>query len=247
MDTDNLNAMVPHDIWHVAVLIPARNEEDLLPRCLESVAIARAMLPPGVTSDVIVISDSSTDRTVELARALLGPDGLVLDTEAGCVGVARALAATVALRRHTGPLNRCWLANTDADCEVPATWLVDQLQIARRGHAAVAGIVDVHDFSEHLPIVKERFRRTYQIGADGTHSHIHGANLGVRADRYLMAGGWSPLTTGEDHDLWRRLPADDGSQLSDAKLRVITSGRRLGRAPLGFAGALAAHDDAVAA
>jgi glycosyltransferase involved in cell wall biosynthesis len=247
MDTDEIKAMVSHDIWNVAVLIPARDEENLLPRCLESIATARAMLPPGVTSDVIVISDSSTDRTVDLARAMLGTDGVVLETEAGCVGVARALAATVALHRHTGPPSRCWLANTDADCEVPATWLVDQLRIARKGYAAVTGVVDVHDFSEHFPIVEKRFRRNYQIRADGTHSHVHGANLGVRADRYLLVGGWGPLATGEDHDLWRRLDADDGLQLSDAKLRVITSGRRVGRAPLGFAGALAALGDAVAA
>jgi glycosyltransferase involved in cell wall biosynthesis len=235
------------DNWHVAVLIPARDEEVLLPRCLQSIAAARALLPPDVTSDVVVISDCSTDQTVGLARAILGADGIVLQTEAGCVGIARALAARVALGRNTGLLRRCWLANTDADCEVPTTWLLDHLQIARKGYAAVAGIVDVHDFSDHLPVVEERFRRTYLIEADGSHPHVHGANLGVRADAYLMAGGWGSLATAEDHDLWRRLHAGEGPHLSDARLQVITSGRRVGRAPLGFAGALAAHNDSVAA
>jgi glycosyltransferase involved in cell wall biosynthesis len=233
--------------WHIAVLIPARNEESLLPRCLQSIAVARAMLPSSVTSDVVVISDCSTDRTIELARAILGTEGIALHTDAGRVGMTRSLAARVALGRQTGLLSQCWLANTDADCEVPATWLLDHLQIARKGYTAVAGIVDVHDFSEHLPTVEERFRRSYRIEADWTHPHVHGANMGIRADAYLTAGGWGTLDTAEDHDLWGRLRAVDGLHLSDARLQVITSGRRVGRAPLGFAGALAAHNDSVAA
>lgn len=231
----------------MAVIIPARNEELLLPRCLRSVVIARAMLPHTVTSDVIVISDSSTDSTVQFATTMLGENGVVLETAVACVGAARAFAVKQALSRHNGPTNRCWLANTDADCEVPPTWLVDQLHLAEKGFGAVAGIVDVDDFSEHLSLVEERFRKSYHIDSDGTHPHIHGANLGVRADVYQMAGGWNPLVTAEDHDLWRRLQVCDARRLSDARLKVMTSGRRLGRAPLGFASALAAHNDAVAA
>ncbi len=233
--------------WHLAVLIPARNEEDLLPRCLQSVAAARALLPPWVSSDVVVISDCSTDRTVAVTQAILGSQGVVLSTDAGQVGISRALAASVALGRYRGLLSQCWLANTDADCEVPVSWLLDHLEIAQRGYAAVAGIVDVRDFTEHLPMVEERFRSTYLIHADGTHPHVHGANLGVRADTYLIAGGWGALATAEDHDLWGRLHAFGGPHLSDARLQVVTSGRRIGRAPLGFAGALAAHNNAVAA
>lgn len=237
----------PYDPWHIAIMIPARNEEALLPRCLHSIAAARALLPAHITSDVIVISDGSTDRTVEVAQSILGPDGIVLSGDAGCVGIARAMAASVALTRNPLTLDRCWLANTDADCDVPSTWLLDHLRIARSGVTAVAGIVDVHDFSEHLPIVEERFRQTYLTHSDGTHPHVHGANLGVRADSYVCAGGWSALHTAEDHDLWHRLHATGCTRLSDSTLQVITSGRRVGRAPLGFAGALAAHNQALVA
>jgi hypothetical protein len=81
---------------------------------------------------------------------------------------------------------------------------------------------------------------------DGTHPHVHGANIGVRADVYLEAGGWTPLETGEDHDLWNRLSGSGCTKRSIAQLKVITSGRRIGRAPHGFAEALAAHNEAVA-
>jgi glycosyltransferase involved in cell wall biosynthesis len=228
--------------WHIAVLIPARNEERLLPRCLYSVQVARARLPPGVTSDAILVSDSSQDGTSAIAEKILEGSGVVVHTEMGAVGAARALAAEIALQRYNGPLERCWLANTDADCEVPVDWLVDQLAIAERGFAAVAGIIDVDSFVEHQMGVKELFRLTYSINSDGSHPHVHGANLGVRADAYLRTGGWMNLETAEDHDLWERLRSCGHRHLSDASLQVITSGRRVGRAPCGFADALAAHN-----
>jgi cellulose synthase/poly-beta-1,6-N-acetylglucosamine synthase-like glycosyltransferase len=235
-----------HAPWHIAVLIPARDEEDLLPRCLQSIQAARKLLPAGVTSDVVVVSDSSQDGTCEIARLILRKDGTVVPTRAGVVGQARALAAEVALRRYLGPRERCWLANTDADCEVPVDWLLSQYRIAQRGVSAVAGIIDVDSFAEHEDAVAERFRASYVLHADGTHPHVHGANLGVRADAYLRAGGWRHLATAEDHDLWARLRHAGEEGLADAGLQVLTSGRRVGRAPLGFARALAAHNGTAA-
>ena len=101
------------EIRHIAILIPARNEEELLPRCLRSVQAARLQLPPDVTSDVVVVSDCSLDGTRRAAEAILGESGVVMEIEAGMVGTARALAAEIALKRYRGPRRRCWLANTD--------------------------------------------------------------------------------------------------------------------------------------
>jgi hypothetical protein len=73
-----------------------------------------------------------------------------------------------------------------------------------------------------------------------------GRTFGIKADVYLKAGGWAPIETAEDHDLWQRLSQHGCRQLSVAVLQVITSGRRHGRAPNGFAQALAAHNEAAA-
>jgi glycosyltransferase involved in cell wall biosynthesis len=227
--------------WHIGVLVPARNEESLLPRCIASLLAARLMLPEEATCDIVVVVDSSTDRTREIAETMLLDNGIVVPIDARAVGQARAVAANVLLERYTGSLKYCWLANTDADCEVPIGWLVDHLAIARLGVDAVAGIVDVDSFAEHNPFVRERFRLSYHIHTDGTHPHVHGANMGVRADAYLRAGGWLALETAEDHDLWHRLHQTGHHPLSAAKLQVTTSGRKIGRAPHGFAEALAAH------
>ena len=101
-------------------------------------------------------------------------------------------------------------------------------------------------FLEHNPGLEALFRSSYVIGEDGAHPHVHGANIGVRADAYLGAGGWAALATAEDHDLWTRLDSQGHERLSDASLQVVTSGRRKGRAPMGFADALAAHNESLA-
>ena len=232
--------------WHICVLIPARNEEELLPRCLHSVVKACSVLPQNVTYDVVVVVDSSTDSTRTIAQSLLRGHGVVLSAEVGIVGKARAIAAATALKRYKGPAERCWLANTDADCCVPGSWLVDHLSFAAERFEAIAGTVDVEDFAEHNAGVSERFRLSYLIHPDGTHPHVHGANLGVRADAYLRSGGWSDLATAEDHDLWNRLSHHRTKRLSVGRMKVLTSGRRLGRAPHGFAEALAGHNEVTA-
>jgi glycosyltransferase involved in cell wall biosynthesis len=231
------------DWWHISVLIPARDEEELLPRCLRSVLEARAALPAGTSCDVIVAVDRSMDGSFDIARKMLRGVGTAIRSGAGVVGVARAMAAKEALSRRPLRTSRTWLANTDADCRVPRTWLKDQLEIADSGVEAVAGIIDVDSFEEHEAHVPQRFLSTYLLYPDGTHPHVHGANLGVRADAYVRAGGWADLRTAEDHDLWARLRASGARTISPSHLRVTTSGRRVGRAPMGFAGALAEHNE----
>jgi glycosyltransferase involved in cell wall biosynthesis len=230
-------------LCEIAVLIPARNEEALLSRCLESVLRAIDALPDTVKATIVLVSDCSTDRTAEIAYDLIDGRGYVLHSRAGTVGTARAAAAACALEKTLSPLSSVWLANTDGDCIVPRAWLSDQVELAASGIEAVAGIVSVDGFEEHGPEVPARFQASYSIYADGTHPHIHGANLGVRADRYVAVGGWADLKTAEDHDLWGRLKRSGMRLHSSARLQVVTSGRRIGRAPNGFAGALAAHNE----
>src|SRR5262245_1940875 len=116
--------------WEVVVLIPARNEEALLGRCLESVIEAKKTLAPTIRATIVVVSDGSTDRTAEIGHSILGAHGTVLHTRSETVGSARAAAASYAIARATAPASRLWLANTDADCVVPPDWLSAQVQFA---------------------------------------------------------------------------------------------------------------------
>jgi cellulose synthase/poly-beta-1,6-N-acetylglucosamine synthase-like glycosyltransferase len=232
--------------WHIAVLIPARNEEELLPRCLRSILAAAAELPKGVTADFVIAVDNSSDRTLEIAKRMLSGRGVAVSTQEGIVGRARAVAARTALKRYRGALSRGWLAPTDADSSVPRNWLNEHLHLASENVEAIAGTVDIDSFAEHGPLVPERFRTSYHIRPDGSHPHVHGANMGVRADAYVRAGGWKNIATAEDHDLWNRLEKAGARRLSVSRIQVLTSGRRIGRAPHGFAETLAAHNEMAA-
>jgi glycosyltransferase involved in cell wall biosynthesis len=228
--------------WHICVLIPAHNEEELLPSCLNSILAARNELPSFCTVDIVLAVNGSSDQTLELGKTIIGQQGAVLNLARSNVGLARKIAAKVALKRYKGPLEHCWLANTDADCKVPENWLSHQLKKATSGLQGVAGIVKVDSFSEHGKRVQSEFLANYLINADGTHPHVHGANIGFRADAYRRVGGWNELTTAEDHDIWNRMTTLNIPKISDAQLFVYTSGRKKGRAPHGFAAKLASFN-----
>jgi cellulose synthase/poly-beta-1,6-N-acetylglucosamine synthase-like glycosyltransferase len=54
------------DTYRVAVIVPAHNEEQSLPKCLRSLRAAQKHWP---TSDVIVVADNCTDRTAAQASS----------------------------------------------------------------------------------------------------------------------------------------------------------------------------------
>lgn len=230
-------------IQQIYVLVPARNEEKLLPRCLRSILKSCHFLEPNIKTEIILTVDASSDRTFRIGHDLLGDRGGVIFLNKANVGCARKLAASVALSRYTSKLNECWIANTDADCVVPANWLASQIAHAKNGVQGIAGIVKVDSFKEHEPHVPRKFKDSYTIYADYSHPHIHGANMGFRADAYVQAGGWPELETAEDHALWNRFIKLGTPIIADANIWVYTSGRRHGRAPHGFADTLSRHNE----
>ena len=229
-------------IRFVGVIIPAHNEQDLLPACLASLRRAARALR-GTPACLVVVADSCRDRTAQAARR---GGASVIKITARSAGAARAAGAREVLRRtrHLDPAD-VWLATTDADTLVPPSWLRQQVHYANQGWDAVAGTIRVTDWTGLHPRAISRFRERYDSGP-GLHSHVHGANLSVRASAYLTAGGFPPVPTGEDHALVAALAAGGSRVLRTGALPVITSARRDPRAPNGFGDYLADLDDAAA-
>jgi glycosyltransferase involved in cell wall biosynthesis len=212
----------------VAVVVPAHDEEELLPACLA--ALRRAARPfPG--AHLVVVADACADRTAERAREA---GAAVVEIQARSVGAARAAGFAAALRRTRDiDPSAVWLATTDADTLVPPGWLTRQVAYAGQGFDATVGTVTVSDWSGHPPHVPVRFAAQYEHGP-GTHPHVHGANLGMRAAAYLAAGGFAALRTAEDHALVDALAAAGQKILRPTDLAVVTSARHRARAPHGF-------------
>ncbi|GIM96180.1 glycosyltransferase [Paractinoplanes toevensis] len=208
----------------VAVIVPAHDEQSLLPACLSALRAAAAP----VNARLIVVADACTDDTA-LVAAAGGAD--VVTIEERNVGRARAAGVEQALRGGA-----YWLATTDADSRVPPNWLHWQLDHARTGADLVAGTVEVDDWSGWPGPLPSRYERLYrELVAGVRHGHIHGANLGFRASAYRAAGGFPELPRDEDRGLVARVRASGGRVVTDAGCPVRTSARPDGRAPHGFA------------
>ncbi len=233
-------------IDRVAIVVPARNEAHNIGSTIRSLRAARRALGPEISSSLTVVADSCDDATITAALALIDPKvDRVVACRVGNVGIARRLGTDSALERLGPSLSGVWLAHTDADTQVPVTWLTRQLEHARRGVVGVAGVVHLDPSRSLPPELIARFGRRYVVEGELVHAHVHGANLAMLAVAYRRAGGWGSMATGEDHDLWNRLRAC-GPVVSDSLLSVATDPRRVGRAPLGFAADLAADLDPIA-
>lgn len=223
-------------ITSVGVVVPARDEQEFLPGCLDALEVAATTARDelGVTVDQLVVLDRCVDGTAALVRERLNVRGL--EVAADNVGTARAVGFADVIERHHGTrLDALWLATTDADTRVPADWLVAQLALAATGADLVLGTVDVDDWSAHPPHVEAVWRAGYEP-RDG-HRHVHGANLGLRADVYVEVGGFARLD--RDEDVALVAAAAHRKVVLSGALEVVTSGRTAGRAVGGFADHLA--------
>ncbi len=225
--------------WAVGVVVPARNEQDSIVACLDSILSSLDDCAEVHSSWIVVVADSCRDRTASLARQRLAGRGTVIACSAASPGVARRLgAADVLARFQTYPASRVWIANTDADSRVSSDWISRQLQLASSGYCGVAGIVRIESLDDQERAAARLLLDEYITHKDGTHPHVHGANLGIRADAYVDAGCWSSLNVAEDHCLWARVKARGWRIVSTVHSVVLTSGRLQGRARGGFADAL---------
>jgi glycosyltransferase involved in cell wall biosynthesis len=218
-------------IRRVAVVIPAANEERRIGRCLSAVAAARRHLyhtNPAIAVRAVVVLDGCQDRTAMIAAASRDVHTVVITL--GSVGAARRAGVSAALV-GAGPPSEMWLANTDADSQVPVNWLTGMVTEAHLcAHVVLGTVVPGRDLG---PRSRAEWLSRHHL-RDG-HPHVHGANFGIRADAYLNLGGWPSVVTGEDTELARRAARTGHLRISrTASIPVVTSVRQDGRAPQGF-------------
>jgi glycosyltransferase involved in cell wall biosynthesis len=101
----------PDKLLELTVIVPARNEEDCLAACLESlVSQSEELFKLGHDWELIVVDDHSNDRTAEIARGFAGVTVLEAGKlEEGWTGKNNAI--WTAAKRARGQ----WLLFTDAD------------------------------------------------------------------------------------------------------------------------------------
>ncbi|BBZ30107.1 glycosyl transferase [Mycolicibacterium madagascariense] len=223
---------MPVTFDRAVVVIPAHDEADKLPQCLKAIVTAAACLDIPVLT--VVVLDACTDGSAALAGRF-GADVHFVEVDAKNVGAARAAGFTYARRVLDDDDSRVWYATTDADSRVDPDWLVRQMAA---DVDMVLGVVRITNWQNLSAASVRRYLAAYRAKSErrgGGHGHVHGANMGFRADSYWAIGGFAALASREDVDLVRRFERDGRRIHRDPELSVETSARREGRAPKGFA------------
>jgi GT2 family glycosyltransferase len=227
-------------IGAIVVVVPSRNEAELLPRALNALEIAATRFTrevPDVPVSLTVVLDSTVDDSMRLLSA--HPKVHVECVSAGRVGLARNAGIVAAVLRAKVPAEQLWVATTDADSMVPADWLERHYAIATEGAHVLTGTVEP-DPSELSSTTLSNWYAGHEL-REG-HPHIHGANLGMRADVFEQLGGFGDQELHEDRDFVAQARCRGYVITATDSCRVCTSGRIQSRLTGGFADFLANLD-----
>ena len=119
----------------VSVIIAARNEEDNIRTCLQSVS---NQTYPRSLYEIIVVDDDSSDGTNHLCQSLSRtiPNLIVISTSGGTTSGGKTNALIVGIEESKGEL----VFITDADCVVPPTWIESTVRRYDKGIGIVGGL-----------------------------------------------------------------------------------------------------------
>ena len=207
----------------VRFVVPAYNEEALLPSCLD--AIAAEISRTRCEVEIIVVNNGSTDGTRRIASSIPGVR-VIDEPQRGIVQARKA-----GFRAAKGEL----IANIDADTMVTEGWL--RTALAEFAHspdlAALSGPYIYYDLPGTARLVSAGFYGVVYIVYLVTRfvlragSMMEGGNSIISRNALEAAGGFNPdfRFYGEDAETARRL-SKVGAVKFTFSLRALSSGRR---------------------
>ena len=214
----------------ITVIIPARNEEENIADCLNSVCNQSY---PKELFEVLVVDDHSTDNTAALIKSFESEQVKLIalkDFIGEEINSYKKKAIEIAISQSTGEL----IVTTDADCIVPENWLqaiaefYEQYQpefiVMPVGIRLVANSVRPNSIRQNSP--QGEFLRIFQaldfmtlqgISGASVHKKIHsmcnGANLAYTKKAFEEVGGFTGIdhiASGDDmllmHKIYKRWP-----------------------------------------
>jgi hypothetical protein len=248
------------------VAIPVRDEEQRLPACLSALAGQRDRRGRPVAPDsfgIVVFANNCRDRSADLARSLGGQFSLPLRVVEASLSPTKAHAGNA--RRRAMELAEAWLGEervrdgviltSDADSRVSADWIATNLAAIDAGADAVLGDIALDEEGDLLPPALHRrgeLESAYEALLTELsalldpidhnpwphHATISAASIAITREAYLAVGGLPRVPLGEHKAFAAELLRLDRKIRFCPEVRVITSGRVEGRAPVGLADTL---------
>jgi glycosyltransferase involved in cell wall biosynthesis len=208
----------PEHLIELSVIVPARNEEDCLGQCLQSlVSQSEDIFALGRDWELIVVDDQSTDRTAEIARGFAGATLLEAgELEASWTGKVNAVWTAARCARGR------WLLFTDADTIHEPGNLRRAMHEAERykvGMLSYSPRQIVHGLAQRslMPLVFCELALAYPP-----------AKVSDSAQRIAAANGQFLLV---EREAYRRLgghPSVAGKVLEDVELAFLAKRRKVG-------------------
>ncbi|MEP7255920.1 MAG: glycosyltransferase [Ferruginibacter sp.] len=200
----------------ITVIIPARNEEENIGRCLDSVCNQSY---PEDLYEVLVVDDHSTDNTAEIVKIYAAKNVKLISlkdfVEGGKLNSYKKKAIEIAIQQSTGEL----IVTTDADCIVPENWLQTIAAFYEQYHPEfIAAPVAIDCSNKFIEVFQALDFMTLQgITGASVHKKIHsmcnGANLAYTKKAFEEVGGFTGIdniASGDDmllmHKIYKRYP-----------------------------------------
>ncbi len=191
----------------VSIVVAAKDEENNLPRCLESLVNLEY---PKDNLEIIIVNDQSMDKTADVIDKKSKEFGFVrrLDAKESSELRGKTNALAQGIEDATGD----FVFMTDADCAVPATWIMETLKYFEPQTGIVGGVTLISKTNRPVYGIQALdWDILLTIGAGvatiGRPLACLGNNLAVRKKAYEDVGGYRKIkfSVTEDFALFKAI------------------------------------------
>ena len=199
----------------ISLIIAARNEEQFIGRCLNSIVTQSY---PKHLFEVLVVDDHSTDDTASIINSYSAQNVKLIslkDFTGDDLNSYKKKAIEVAITQSTGEL----IVTTDADCFVPENWLLTIAAFYQQHQPVfIAAPVSIDCSNKFIEFFQGLDFMTLQgITGASVHKKIHsmcnGANLAYTKKAFEEVGGFAGIdniASGDDmllmHKIYKQWP-----------------------------------------
>ena len=196
---------------HISIIIPARNEQEFIGRCLDSICNQSF---PKELFEILVVDDHSTDNTTVIIKSYESKNVKLISLKdhipAGEINSYKKKAIEIAIAQSTGEL----IVTTDADCFAKENWLQTIAAFYEQYNPAfIAAPVSIDCSNKFIEFFQGLDFMTLQgITGASVHKKIHsmcnGANLAYTKKAYKEVGGFAGIdniASGDDMLLMHKI------------------------------------------